>query len=411
MSTTPKLNIPVRSPTPPLDSSSDELNELSLDQELAQLERPHFLDYTQIGIPYPANDQPPPIPPRHPLTSSLPLNRRSSIPVKMIRSADNVPSYSDTVAVPSGKKHFLDENPIPPDYDYVRPHRSLDRDYERKAHRDDNAIKTQFDARRHSGDRQRHKKNKEPSYTLSRFLENDDVLNQCNDNGVQLGDVNLCINTSDRNGGANGSDDDELSILNMIGLNNPNEMAKIFLELSRSKNTCGKLRQSRYTPCIPLLVQVIHCNADDLTRQQAREALRNIVNYYPEDKAGRREVRVLRLVEQIMDYCDLLRKFLKNESDSAVARIALDTESHPLETMKSLMQISFDEEPRHSMCTLGALQAIADLVHLDHAVHGCNPNDSKCILLRRYAGMALTNLTFGKKLYKCSCLSILYHNF
>lgn len=390
-----KSDIPLRSPTPPLDSSSDELNELSLEQELAHLDRPHFLDYTQIGIPSSGNDhqqqpQPPPIPPRNPLTNSLPLNRRSSIPVKMIRSADNVPSY-DTNAAPCGKKHFLDENPIPPDYDYNRPHRSLDRAYGNKAEQqDENAIKMQFDVRRHSGDRQKQKKIKEPSYTLSRFLENDEALNQYNDNEVHLSDVNLCTTTTDRNSFSNPRTDYVYSILSMIGCNNQVDVSKKFLDLSRSSNTCGTLRQSR---CIPLLVQMIHCGPDDLTRQQAREALRNVVNYHPDDKAGRREVKVLRYIEQIMDYCDLLRKFKENESDGSAA---LDSDSHPLQAMSSLMKVSFDEEHRHSMCTLGALQTIADLVHIDHAVHGTNPNDPKCISLRRYAGMALTNLTFGE---------------
>lgn len=390
MSTTPKSYIPVRSPTPPLDSSSDELNELSLDQELAQLEGPHFLDYTQIGIPYPVNDQPPPIPPRHPLTNSLPLNRRSSIPVKMIRSADNVPSYSDTnQSSNGGKKHFLDENPVRPDYDYIRPHRSLDRAYDRK--NDNNTIKMQFEGRRHSGDRQKSKKIKEPSYTLSRFLENEDGLNQYNDNEVQLTDVHLCTNSSERNVDAfNPGGDYVYSLFTMIGCNNPVDMSKKFLELSKSPNTCATLRHSR---CIPLLVQMIHCGGDDLTRNQLREALRNVVNYHPDDKVGRREAKVLRYIEQIMDYCDLLKKFIENKSD---CKAALDSDSHPLQAMSSLMKISFDEEHRHSMCTLGALQTIANLVHYDHAVHGTNPNDSKCISFRRYAGMALTNLTFGK---------------
>lgn len=388
MSTTPKPSIPLRSPTPPLDSSSDELNELSLDQELARLERPHFLDYTQIGIPYPVTEQPPPIPPRHPLTNSLPLNRRSSsIPVKMIRSADNVPSYAESNAHSSVRKHFLDENPIRPDYDFERSsHRSLDREYDRREQRDGNVIKMPFDGRRLSGDRQKHRKIKEPSYTLSRFLENDDGLNQYNDNDVQLSDVNLCSNATER---SHDSYNPSI-ILAVIGNTNQVDTARKLLELSQSPITCASLRQSR---CIPLIVQMIHFGDDDMTKYHAREALKNVVNYHPDDKVGRREAKVLKYIEQIMDYCDLLSKFNESESDT---KAALDSDNHPLQAMSSLMKISFDEEHRHSMCTLGALQTVANLVHLDHAVHGTNPNDAKCISLRRYAGMALTNLTFGE---------------
>lgn len=396
MSNSPNLHsIPLRSPSPQLDSSSDDLNELSLDQELAQLERPHFLDYTVAAGPsYPTDAQPPPIPPRQPLTNSLPLNRRTSIPVKMIRSADNVP-YAQTNAPSStgGKKHFLDENPIPPDYDYNRPHRSLDREYERRE-RDDNqnAIKMPMEMRQHSADRQKSKKIKEPSYTLSRFLENDndDSLNQYNDNEVHLNDVNVCTaNPTELDNLLSGTDF-VYSLWSMIGCKNPVDMSKKFLELSKSPNTCATLRQSR---CIPLLVQMIHCDSDELTRKQAREALRNVVNYHPDDKVGRREAKVLRYIEQIMDYCDLLKQFKENESD---CKSALDSDSHPLQAMSTLTKISFDEEHRHSMCTLGALQTIANLVYYDHAVHGTNPTDTKCISFRRYAGMALTNLTFGK---------------
>lgn len=38
------------------------------------------------------------------------------------------------------------------------------------------------------------------------------------------------------------------------------------------------------------------------------------------------------------------------------------------------------------------------LIQVDHEVHGSDPDlepNSECVTLRRYAGMALTNLTFG----------------
>lgn len=43
---------------------------------------------------------------------------------------------------------------------------------------------------------------------------------------------------------------------------------------------------------------------------------------------------------------------------------------------------------------VGGLQAVADLVHLDHLMFGSH-NDPINMALRRYAGMAITNLTFG----------------
>ena len=84
------------------------------------------------------------------------------------------------------------------------------------------------------------------------------------------------------------------------------------------------------------------------------------------------------------------------------------------------MKLSFEEEYRRAMnelglcvrvcvwggnisvcCRLiflchspGGLQVVADLTHLDHDMYGMQ-NDPINMALRRYAGMALTNLTFG----------------
>lgn len=375
----------MRSPTPPLDSSSDDLNELSLDQELAQCQRPHFLDHTEIGIPYPVDVGPPPIPPRNAMLNSLPLPpHRSSIPMKMVRSADNA---IQSPTEPTGKRHFLDENPIRPDYEYDPLQRRANRE-----HKEDNgAIKMQYDGpgAQSIDHRPKHRRNREPSYSLSRFLENDDGAGSSYADGeVHLSDVRLSTSTESNSLPKLGADC-VYSLLSMIGCNSPVEMSRRFLDLSKSANTCATLRHSR---CIPLLVQMIHCETDEQTKQQACEALRNVVNYHPDDKAGRREAKVLRYIELIMEYCNLLRQSITNDSLRAAAK---DNNNHPLQAMSSLMKISFDEEHRHAMCQLGALQTIASLVHYDHAVHGVVSEDAKCISLRRYAGMALTNLTFG----------------
>ena len=59
------------------------------------------------------------------------------------------------------------------------------------------------------------------------------------------------------------------------------------------------------------------------------------------------------------------------------------------------MRASFDEEHRQTMCTLGGLHAIAELIQLDNEAHGSKSDNQLCLTLRRYAGMSLTNLTFG----------------
>ncbi|EDV93033.1 adenomatous polyposis coli protein [Drosophila grimshawi] len=168
------------------------------------------------------------------------------------------------------------------------------------------------------------------------------------------------------------------------------ELTRNFLELSRNADTCAALRSS---DCIQLLVKILHDNDDGASvggaaRKNASQALHNIVD------GNQREVKVLRLLDQIHDYsCNFLRTQLQSGGES----IADDEERHPLAAMKLLMKASFDEEHRQTMCDLGALKAIPNLVHLDHAVHGPASGREQCNLLRRYALMTLTNLTCGEE--------------
>ncbi|GLH14629.1 Uncharacterized protein GBIM_18977 [Gryllus bimaculatus] len=84
-----------------------------------------------------------------------------------------------------------------------------------------------------------------------------------------------------------------------------------------------------------------------------------------------------------------------DESDDPGPGAEEQQQQHPVPTVAALMKLSFDEEHRHAMCELGGLHAIAELLQMDHEAHGSTSSDQNCIILRRYAGMALTNLTFG----------------
>ena len=76
--------------------------------------------------------------------------------------------------------------------------------------------------------------------------------------------------------------------------------------------------------CLPLLIQLLHGTDREQVlseqrssanvkwavreaRRRASQALHNIVHAHPDDRRGRREARVLRLLEQIRDYSDFLR--------------------------------------------------------------------------------------------------------
>lgn len=410
-------NHPPQSPaTPPYDSSIEELDDLCVGDDLDILDnitdpsrKPHFLDYD--AIPPPGFEEDDCI-----STVAVKGDPRTVYPnenIKVDKIYETDGEISDfelshrnlmkreqrTDSQGSGarrKKHFLDENPIPPDYDYEREreHRSLDRNFER--------TKEYTHERKLSLDREcsSRKIMKEPSYSLARFLENDVLpvyrggtwpTNRSNDMG-HFSSMPTC------SGGITNQREAKVecvySLLSMLGNSDQLGMSSKFLELSKSPETCATLRQTR---CIPLIVQMIHSDAEEETKKKATMALHNVVNSHPDEKAGRREARVLKHIEQIMEYCDNL-KTMAGAGDT----MADISDCHPSQAISSLMKISFDQQHRNAMCELGALQAIASLVHYDHASHGHDSTDPHCILLRRYAGMALTNLTFGDSNNKAS---------
>jgi len=78
--------------------------------------------------------------------------------------------------------------------------------------------------------------------------------------------------------------------------------------------------------CLPLLIQLLHGSDQDSgllgntrgsksARARAAAALHNIVHSHPDDKRGRREARVLRLLEQIRGHCDQLKEASSDEEE------------------------------------------------------------------------------------------------
>ncbi|XP_013137632.1 PREDICTED: adenomatous polyposis coli protein-like [Papilio polytes] len=181
-----------------------------------------------------------------------------------------------------------------------------------------------------------------------------------------------------------------ISLLSLSPENNA-DLSGPLLEMSRSVESCIAMRQAG---CIPLLVQLIHSKVPRETRDRAAKALRNIIHTQTDDKAGRREARVWRLLEQVREYCYVLEDLVDARKEDKEA-IEDDATKHPSQSVAALMKLSFDEEHRHVVCQLGGLQALAALVSGDQAAHGSRTDDNTCLTMRKYAGMTLTNLTFG----------------
>nr|XP_013097498.1 unnamed protein product [Stomoxys calcitrans] len=409
--------------TPDLDDSisfSDDVNpdvdvDVDVDVEAVTTKKPHFLDYDAIAPPEFieqfdrvmsfSNDI---APASQTMTNGF-VNSGSGEQLKLDKKFEKDGEISDYELAASGytkkeftqddntlninsltqnssvsgqpRKHFLDENPIPPDYmmneHQLREHRSLDRNFERH-NEQRSALDLHSNLPGFRSSRERFK-----DLPACARLPKGSAWTQSFDSRYE---GNLASNKLDAFGP---KVECVYSLLSMLGSNDPLEMSKKFHELSKTPETCNTLRRSG---CIPLLVQIIHADGGpDEPRKWAGMALHNVVHCHPDEKSGRREAKVLRLLDQIMDYCNFLRTLLQSGGEA----IADDADRHPLAAMSSLMKVSFDEEHRHAMCELGALQAIPSLVHLDHAVHGPKPENQCCNSLRRFALMALTNLTFG----------------
>lgn len=154
------------------------------------------------------------------------------------------------------------------------------------------------------------------------------------------------------------------SLLSMLGTHDKDDMSRTLLAMSSSQDSCIAMRQSG---CLPLLIQLLHGNDKDSVllgnsrgskeaRARASAALHNIIHSQPDDKRGRREIRVLHLLEQIRAYCETCWEWQEAHEQG------MDQDKNPMPAPVDhqicpavcvLMKLSFDEEHRHAMNELG----------------------------------------------------------
>ncbi|XP_039623052.1 adenomatous polyposis coli protein 2 [Polypterus senegalus] len=198
-------------------------------------------------------------------------------------------------------------------------------------------------------------------------------------------------------------------LLSMLATRDREEMSRTLLAMSSSQESCLAMRKSG---CMPLLVQILHdgpaggeaagrCTRD--SRSRASAALHNIVYSQPDEGQARREMRVLHILEQIRAHCESGWDWLEGQHKGTTDPPD-PIEPQICQAMCAIMKLSFEEEYRRAMNELGGLQAVAELLELDHEMHSLN-NDPLNVALRRYAGMALTNLTFGDVVNKATLCS------
>ncbi|XP_048520625.1 adenomatous polyposis coli protein isoform X4 [Dendroctonus ponderosae] len=185
------------------------------------------------------------------------------------------------------------------------------------------------------------------------------------------------------------------SLLSMLGSQEHVDMGETLLALSTCQESCLAMRQSG---CIPLLVQLVQSDKDNDTRKKAAHALHNLVNSQPDEQIRKRELRILKLLDDVRQYIECLKYNMEFQSatyEPAPLSPDDDGDRHPVQTIAHLMKLSFDESHRQAICLLGGIYTTATLVETEHTLHGNAMQNGNCILMRRYACMTLTNLTFG----------------
>ena len=123
-------------------------------------------------------------------------------------------------------------------------------------------------------------------------------------------------------------------------------------------------------------------------------ALHNIVHSSTNDRHGKREVRVLRLLEIIREHTDQVVQEEREAFETGISIHQLRPEHGTGSAVAAIMKLSFDEEHKITICELGGLQSICELLAVDHRVNK-DTNDQATIALRKYVGMVLINLTFN----------------
>uniref|UniRef100_A0A8D0GNP4 APC regulator of WNT signaling pathway 2 n=1 Tax=Sphenodon punctatus TaxID=8508 RepID=A0A8D0GNP4_SPHPU len=204
-------------------------------------------------------------------------------------------------------------------------------------------------------------------------------------------------------------------LLSMLATRDKDDMSRTLLAMSSSQESCLAMRKSG---CLPLLIQILHdtdrepgapenSSSSKDCRMRANAALHNIIFSQPDEGQAKKEMRVLHVLEQIRSYSETCWDWLQmhhKEGSKGSEGAPVPIEPQICQATCAVMKLSFDEEYRRAMNELGGLQAVAELLQVDYEMHKMT-SDPLNLALRRYAGMALTNLTFGDVVNKATLCS------
>ncbi|NXC40930.1 APCL protein, partial [Penelope pileata] len=217
------------------------------------------------------------------------------------------------------------------------------------------------------------------------------------------GDSSLDVPTHPEDGGSS-KVEVVFWLMSMLATRDKDDMSRTLLAMSSSQESCLAMRKSG---CLPLLIQILHdsdrepgppespAGAKD-ARMRANAALHNIVFSQPDEGQAKKEMRVLHVLEQIRSYSETCWDWLQMQSRDGGK--GPEGSAAPVPIEPQICQATC------AIMKLCGLQAVAELLQVDYEMHRMT-SDPLNLALRRYAGMALTNLTFGDVVNKATLCS------
>ena len=124
-------------------------------------------------------------------------------------------------------------------------------------------------------------------------------------------------------------------------------------------------------------------------------ALHNIVHSSGNgDRRSKRETRVLHFLEVIRKHTEDVMQEERDSFQSGLPMQQVRPDHGPGSAVANIMKLSFDEEHKLTICELGGLQTVCELLAVDYRVNQ-DTTEPSIISLRKYVGMVLINLTYN----------------
>ena len=173
----------------------------------------------------------------------------------------------------------------------------------------------------------------------------------------------------------------------------------MYLDFSSSRSCEGPSNDLYILVIHDKLFKGFHLITSHLSYFFTGRALHNIVHSNSGDRHSKREVRVLHFLEVIRKHTEDVMQEERDAYQSGIPMQQVRPDHGPGSAVATIMKLSFDEEHKVSICELGGLQTVCELLTVDYRVNQ-DTTEPSIISLRKYVGMVLINLTYNDAINK-----------